>query len=442
MNIKLMDIVFVGCGPASITAVLRLLETGYKGSIVMIDKGKDVEHRANKGKDLLEGWAGCGCKSDFKITSSITTGSESLPLTNEGWSDFETYLISLYNKFKLQTSDPTPMKFNDETLFDTKNSGLIWDVNNILHVGTDRGQEIMLAMQKYIMAQPNVHVCFETEVEKIEYVSGKDKTTNYNVILKDKDGSQSILFAKKVVVATGRFGTLNSETMQKFNLPVIPRVFQLGIRVEDQMNPQYVDIIKAAYDFKFAKKYYFPNGISVRVRTFCCNSGNAHVAAEESSDGFTSFNGHAFHEADPTNHTVNYGIMCEVDGLTGYESREKQIVLMQKINALPTWKEDNFQNGEVVASRKLLDGFDHLVGTYPAEILDALNQFIKAFGTLVGLSKAVYYYPEVKPSGFKVKTNAGFETEQPGLYFIGDCLNTRGIIKASYEGYELANHMH
>ena len=59
---------------------------------------------------------------------------------------------------------------------------------------------------------------------------------------------------------------------------------------------------------------------------------------------------------------------------------------------------------------------------------------------IVDLSHAHYYYPESKLSGVLPQINyKTYETTQSNLYIIGDCLNTRGIVKSSYEGYLFAS---
>jgi uncharacterized FAD-dependent dehydrogenase len=245
------------------------------------------------------------------------------------------------------------------------------------------------------------------------------------------------------VLATGQKDTLTAKLVSKFNLKSHPRPFQLGIRVEDIDNADYGKLIKANYDFKLTKDNQFGN-VHTHTRTFCCNSGNAHVCAERTDEGFIAFNGHAYKTPDPTNKTVNYGIMVEADELGQYDSKESQVKLMQKINALPSWANDNFSAFDNITNvpfpkRKLLDGFGFLRGIYPDEILDSLESFIKSFCKIVDLSQAYFCYPEVKLSGMIPDVNyKTFETKQPGLYMIGDCLITRGIVKSSYTGYKLA----
>ena len=245
----------------------------------------------------------------------------------------------------------------------------------------------------------------------------------------------------KLILATGQKNGIPAKLIQKFNLNSTPRALQLGVRVVDEMNSNYEEIIKANYDFKFVKSYDW-EGVKVRVRTFCCNSGNAHTCAENAPEGFTCFNGHAYKTPDPTNNTVNYGIICEVVGLDKYKDKESHIELMKQVNTINTWEHDNFTNGKPIPKRKLNDGFEHLKGLYPDEILKSLTDFVIELNNLIDLDKAYYLYPEVKLSGLIPDLNyKTFETSKTNLYMIGDCSVTRGIIKSSITGIMFAENL-
>ena len=117
---------------------------------------------------------------------------------------------------------------------------------------------------------------------------------------------------------------------------------------------------------------------------------------------------------------------------------------MKKVNQLEDWESDNFWCGskEPCAYRHLLDGFEHLDGLYPDCVINSLYDFVGELNKVVDLSKAHYYYPEIKPSGTSPKVNYNtMETEQKGLYMIGDCHNTNSIIKSAIEGFIFANNI-
>ena len=429
---KICDIAFIGAGPATITAVLELIDKGYKGEIVIIEKGKDLDHRLPN--EVVSGFAGCGCYSDGKLSSSYKSVGGYIPWLSE--EDFNRYEEKITNYYKRFTDKPENIKWATTTDFDTSPSSLIWDVHKTLHLGTEVTRDIFHNMQKYITSQPNIDLITETEVLDVfrDKVKGEFTLALTN---------SKAITTKNVVVATGQKNKLPGLLMKLFNLSITPSAFQIGVRVEDTMNPQYEEIIKANYDFKFVKEYSYKNGVKVRVRTFCCNSGNAHTCAEKNSEGFTCFNGHAFKTPDPNNHTVNYGIMCEVEGTDKFDTKDKQINLMKEINASDMWEFNNFDiDGSVKPKCALLGDLTAIEKYYPKEVIKSMKDFIQELNKVVDLSNAHYLYPEVKLNeGRKPLLTESWETSIKGIYMLGDCTSyTRGILKSSASGIQFSEY--
>lgn len=447
------DLLFIGAGPSTIFAVLRLIRGGYRGSITIVEKGNSIEDR--RPSEVINGFAGAGCYSDSKLSSALDVGGSIPGLTEEKLNEYNKYLLSELNGFKDKACSfyHTPyypdLEWDSIKDYNTKNSTLKWNTHNTLHIGTDRGRAIYFMIENFLESQPNIKILFNSEViNVITYPSPHYEPQNFLVFIKSKNKNENnktkeiSIITNKLILAVGQKSLLPEKTIKAFELKSKPRAMQLGIRVVDTINDQYRNIIKANYDFKFTKEYKYKD-VTVRVRTFCCNSGNAHVCAEKTGDGFVCFNGHAFKKEDPNNQSVNYGIMCEVEGLSQYNTKEEQIELMKNINKISTWEDDNISNIETgiepIAKRKLLDGFPQLEGIYPEEILLSLKDFIRELGKLVDLSRAHYLYPEVKLSGESPDINySTFETDHKNLYMIGDCVCSRGIVKAGYTGFSFA----
>lgn len=423
---KIYDLTFIGAGPATITAVLELIENKYQGNICIVEKGKDLDHR--QPNEVVSGFAGAGVYSDGKLSSSWKNVGGYIPwLSEEDFNRYENKIINYYKKF---TDNPDKLKWAVTTDFDTSPSPLKWDIHKTLHLGTEVTRNIFYNIYRYITSQPNIDLI--TEVEVLDIYKNKLKN-EFTLAL---TGSRAIT-TKNVVVATGQKNKLPGLLMKLFDIKTTPSAFQIGVRVEDIINPQYEKIIKANYDFKFVKEYSYKNGVKVRVRTFCCNSGNAHTCAEKNSEGFTCFNGHAFKTPDPNNHTVNYGIMCEVEGTDKFDSKDKQINLMKEINASDMWEFNNFDiDGSVKPKCKLLGELTAIEKYYPKEVIKSMKDFIQELNKVVDLSQAHYLYPEVKLNeGRKPLLTDGWETNIKGLYMIGDCTAyTRGILKSSLSG--------
>lgn len=429
------DLVFVGFGPSTLFGVLELINKGYNKDILIIEKGKPIENREST--DVVNGVGGSGLFSDSKLSSALDVGGIIPGLTQTQLNKYENIILKSINKFKKLTPDKSALDWDVTQDFDASKTSLSWNRHKTCHVGTDNGHKIYYEMEKFIESQPNIDVETETEVNDIIY-----KNRLYFIYT-----NNGALISEKIVLATGQKNTLPSKIIKQFNLPSSFRAFQLGIRVVDEMNPQYEDIIKANYDFKFVKNYDYGK-VKVRVRTFCCNSGNAQVCAEITNEGFVCFNGHAYKNPNPDNNSVNYGIMCEIEGLDEYYTKESQIDLMRKINHMDTWYADNFYNDDkleedlVSPKRKLLNGFDFLKGYYPEEAILSLTDFVSELNKIVDLSKATFLYPEVKLSGEIPNIDyTTYETKLKGLYMIGDCAISRGIVKSSLTGIMLADNL-
>ena len=430
---KIFDLCYVGAGPATMFSILHLIKNGYNGSICIVEKGKSLKNR--QPNEVCCGVFGQGSFSDSKLSKSLNVAGIIPTQTQEELDYYGDLLLKYINEFLTEGS----LTWGRNIGFDTFPSNLSWELNECCHVGSDRGRETYYEIEKYIASHDNVQFYCETEVADIV-----ELTNSRYQIITSPITSDPVLLANRVIVATGQKGSLPAKLINKFNLTKENRMLQLGIRVEDIINDKYEEIIKANYDFKFNKIYKYPGGVEVKVRTFCCNSGNAHVCAERPSEGYVAFNGHSYKKPDPNNHTVNYGIMCAVKNLSGLECKEDQIELMKKVNQLPTWEEDNFFLGgkEPTSGRLLLNGLEHLRGIYPDVVIDSIHEFIYQLNKVVNLENAHYYYPEIKPSGTSPKVNYNnMETEQPGLYMIGDCHNTNSIIKSAIEGFIFANNI-
>ena len=81
------DTVIVGAGPAGIFTAYQLLQSNYEGSIVIIEKGKEIRKRycpKNKTKKcancdpcaITTGFSGAGAFSDGKLSLSSEVGGD------------------------------------------------------------------------------------------------------------------------------------------------------------------------------------------------------------------------------------------------------------------------------------------------------------------------------------------------------------------------------
>ncbi|HOF12166.1 MAG TPA: FAD-dependent oxidoreductase, partial [Treponemataceae bacterium] len=112
---------------------------------------------------------------------------------------------------------------------------------------------------------------------------------------------------KHLIVAPGRHGfDFLRKFMEHLDIAYKDNSIDVGIRLETKK--EHYPIVEDYYDPKFL----FPE----RTRTFCTNSGSAHVVQEKytSSKGETyySVNGHAFSNAKEPNGLVNFAVLRSV----------------------------------------------------------------------------------------------------------------------------------
>lgn len=109
------------------------------------------------------------------------------------------------------------------------------------------------------------------------------------------DGRKAVVTTKReinykaLLVAPGRHGfQFLQNVMHSLSVPYVDNIVDIGLRVETRI--EHYPIVNDYYDPKF----YFPE----KVRTFCTNSGNAHVVQERyvtsRGDVWYSVNGHAY----------------------------------------------------------------------------------------------------------------------------------------------------
>lgn len=118
-----------------------------------------------------------------------------------------------------------------------------------------------------------------------------------------KDG-RTISF-ENIILGVGRadYDWLQVQ-MDMLGIKYSDNMVDVGIRVE--MKEENYSIVKDYYD----PKILFPN----KVRTFCTNSGSAHVVREKYK-GYYSVNGHAYSKEKKDNGLVNFAMLKTI-GLT------------------------------------------------------------------------------------------------------------------------------
>ena len=212
------DLIIVGAGPAGIFTALELLrKSSTPHKILLVEKGKPVEKRhCPKDKTgvcvnckptcaITTGFSGAGAFSDGKLSLSYQVGGELPDLIGE---DFAQELIDYTDKIYLEFGADPKVEgiYEGPDIKDIRKraiqAGLQLVDCPIRHLGTEKAQQLYLAIQNYL-ADNGVEMLFSTECENIILENEECK----GVFIKGpKDEEAHAVYADTVVIGTGRRG--------------------------------------------------------------------------------------------------------------------------------------------------------------------------------------------------------------------------------------------
>ena len=419
------DCIIVGTGPAGMGAAFSLIERHPESRILMLDKTP---------------YSTGGMRNDCKMNFTFPIG---FPL--EYWDEdvADAYLDEV---MKFLRPDILP-KSNIET-YQARATRLGCSLLEIrqTHLGTDGGLALIKDLQERLRQAGVVLALGETMTD----IDNRAKT-----ITTDK----RILGYRSLLVAPGRQGFhFLQEVMQKLDVPYVDNIVDVGIRLETRI--EHYPIVKDYYDPKF----YFKE----KVRTFCTNSGNAHVVREKYAtargDIWYSVNGHAFSADEKRNNgLVNFALLKTVrltePLASGQEFAEHLGMiaalmgggrpLMQRVGDFRLGrrsKEATF-NGDLYDFRPSLQGASpsDISLAMPSKILRYIWSAMKNLDTIVpGIlhPSTIMYYPEIKLYANKPQYRDEHFQVAEGVFFAGDGAGTsRGITGAWASGIRASRGM-
>lgn len=420
------DIVIIGSGPAGMGCAFTILKEKPSLKILILDKNK---------------YSTGGMRNDCKMNFTYPIG---FPL--EYWEKDEAnkYLEEVTNFFKPNILD----KKNIET-YQKRAARLGCELLSIkqTHLGTDGGLQLIKDLL-IKLDEAGVVLSLEEEMTNID--------KNNNTIETSK---RSIKYGK-ILIAPGRHGfNFLQQTMKTLDVPYIDNIVDIGVRIETKV--EHYPIVKDYYDPKF----YFPE----KVRTFCTNSGRAHVVKEkyttDRGDVWYSANGHAYstENTEKQSDLVNFAILKTVR-LTAPLASGQQYAENLGLNAtqLGGGKPLMQRVGDFrLGSRSKVETFNDdpydfepsLSGccpsdislAMPAKVLRAIWKAMKNLDTIVpGVlhPSTIMYYPEIKLYANKPTYLDNHFKVAEDIYFAGDGAGTsRGITGAWASGIRAARGM-
>lgn len=408
------DCIIIGTGPAGLGAVFELLRKAPDTKILLLDKEK---------------YSTGGLRNDCKMNFTYPVG---FPEQYWNQSEAEHYL----ERVKKILNPPIKEKHHVD-VYQKRSTPLGVTLLEIqqAHLGTDGG---LLLIKKLIEEIKSKGVRIELGREVLSIESDR-------IILKDEE-----LLFEKLIVAPGRKGfRFLQKNMNHLSIPFIDNLVDIGIRVETEI--ANYPIVEDYYDPKFL----FPE----RVRTFCTNSGNAHVVQERylgnTGEPYFSVNGHAFSKKK-SNGLVNFAMLKTVNltqplasGQEFAEMLGKQAALlgggkpiMQRVGDFRMGK----RSKEATFSHDLYK-FPPTLGSctpgdislaMPSKILRVIWKALKQLDTIIpGIlhPSTIMYYPEIKLYANKPQFESDHFRVKKDIYMIGDGAGTsRGITAAWASG--------
>jgi len=458
------DILIIGAGPAGIFTALELLKKGSKKKITMIEKGQPIEKR-HCPKDVTHecmncqpychittGFSGAGAFSDGKLSLSHEVGGD---LPNLVGVDLVEKTIDYADKIYLEfgADDKVEGVNQGEDVKTIRKqaikAGLKLVDCPIRHLGTEKAQEIYLAIEKYLLKN-NVEILFGYECQTL-ILEGNECKGAY--VTNQKENIEC--YANHTIVATGRRGADWLEKQcAEHNIAHQPGTVDIGVRVEVR-NEVMEFVNNVLYESKLIG---YPQPFKNKVRTFCQNPGGF-VSQENYDNDLAVVNGHSYKEKKSNN--TNLAILCSHNFT---EPFNQPIAYAQKVGELTNMLGD----GHILVQRfgDILDGKRtwpkelsraNLVPTLPDAVAGDITaampyraminiiNFIQAVDVVVpgfAATETLLYSPELKFYSNKIKLDQHLNTNIKGLHCLGDSSGwTRGLMMASVMGVLMAREL-
>jgi len=414
---KHYDVIIVGSGPAGLGAAFKLAENTNR-SILLIEK-----------KKISSG----GLRNDCKQNYTYPVG---FPL--EHWSKEEA--DRMLEEVRQHLHPRMEERIHVEK-YQKRARKIGVDILSIdqAHVGTDRSSALINALVQQLK-DLKVEVALHTEVILLDRAI-KAITLNDGTLLTFDD----------IILAPGRadYEWLQRQ-MDTLGIVYSDNIVDIGIRVETK--EENYPIVRDYYD----PKILFPG----KVRTFCTNSGSAHIVREK-YEGYYSVNGHSLsRDYNNPNGLVNFAMLKTIRLTEPVVSGQEfgkilgQMVMQLSGGSVIMQRVGDFRLG----SRSKKETFNSDLYDFeptlknavagdlslcmPSKILRDIWKALKMLDTIIpGVlhPSTILYYPEIKTYSNKPSFINDHFMVKEGYYIIGDGAGTsRGITAAWASGIRAA----
>lgn len=411
------DVIIVGSGPAGLGAAFKVAENSNL-SVLLIEK-----------KKISSG----GLRNDCKQNYTFPVG-----FPYEHWKKEEAEELLKEVRVHLNPKMETRQNI-DKYINRAQKIGVEILSIDQAHVGTDKSSELIGSLIERLKSL-HVEVALHTEVKELS-----NKTKELTL----EDGN--ILCFKHLILAPGRadYDWLQ-EQMDRLDIAYSDNIVDIGVRIETR-ETNY-PIVREYYD----PKILFPN----KVRTFCTNSGCAHIVREKYK-GYYSVNGHSLSRENARNDLVNFAMLKTIRLTEPVVSGQQfgkilgEMVMQLSGGSVIMQRVGDFRMG--IRSKKETFNSDlydfeptlksaiagDLSLSMPAKILRDIWKSLKMLDTIIpGIlhPSTIIYYPEIKTYSNKPHFVDDFFMVKDGYYIIGDGAGTsRGITGAWASGIRAVN---
>ncbi len=410
------DVIIVGSGPAGLGAAFKIAENS-NASILLVEK-----------KTISSG----GLRNDCKQNYTFPVG-----FPYEHWHKEEAHV--LLEEVKNHLNPKLEERLNiDKYIKRAEKIGVEILSIDQAHVGTDKSSKLIADLIAKLEAL-HVNVALKMEVQKLS-ATQKELTL----------GDGNIISFNHLILAPGRadYDWLQ-EQMDTLGVSYSDNIVDIGVRIETK--EENYPIVRDYYD----PKILFPN----KVRTFCTNSGCAHIVREKYK-GYYSVNGHSLSRDNERNNLVNFAMLKTIRLTEPVVSGQQfgkilgemvmQLsggsVIMQRVGDFRMGsrsKEESF-NSDLYDFEPTLKSAvaGDLSLSMPAKILRDIWKSLKMLDTIIpGVlhPSTIIYYPEIKTYSNKPNFINEYFMVKEGYYIIGDGAGTsRGITAAWASGIRAA----
>ncbi len=454
---KKTDVLIIGAGPAGIFTALEMIKKGSEKQIIIVEKGAAIENRrCPKFKThqcvnckpychITTGFSGAGAFSDGKLSLSSEVGGdlpnligdalaqETINYTDGIYLDFgaDTHIEGINNSLEVKEIRKRAIQ-----------AGLKLVDCPIRHLGTEKAQEIYLAIEKFLL-ENGVEILFGHECNDIILEDG----ICLGAFIKNKYESFEIR-AQTTVVATGRRGADWLEKIcAEHNIAHAPGTVDIGVRVEVKN-----EIIETVNEVLYESKLVgYPQPFKNKVRTFCQNPGGF-VAQENYDNDLAVVNGHSYKELKSENtnlailvsHNFNHPFNQPIEYARKVGELTNMLgaghILVQRfgdiLDGKRTWEKELAQSNVRPTLPDAVAG--DITAAMPYRAMMNIINFIKALDHVIpGFAsiETLLYSPELKFYSNRIRMDENFNTNIKGLHCLGDSSGwTRGLMMASVMG--------